>query len=75
MKNQIESATEKGSISEEIRSQHKGFLEWDHKVSKQNHQPIVQVINNVVLLCDEICWNKFFMLFYLLIFMCVVNFR
>ncbi|KAH9804268.1 cellulose synthase-like protein E1 [Citrus sinensis] len=44
MKNQIESATEKGSISEEIRSQRKGFLEWDHKVSKQNHQPIVQII-------------------------------
>lgn len=58
MKIQIESATEKGSISEEIRSQHKGFLEWDHKVSKQNHQPIVQVINNVVLFCDEICGNK-----------------
>lgn len=72
MKNQVESATEKGSISEEIRSQHRGFLEWNDKVSKQNHQPIVQVNNNIVLMW----WNLLEQILYviIIIILCVVNF-
>ncbi|KAK4850104.1 hypothetical protein QYF36_003903 [Acer negundo] len=44
MKNRIESATAQERISREIRDQHKGFLEWNDKVTKQNHQSIVQII-------------------------------
>lgn len=47
MKERIEAVINKGSISEEIKNQHKGFLEWSHNVTKQNHHPIVKV--NVVL--------------------------
>ncbi|XP_031259712.1 cellulose synthase-like protein E6 [Pistacia vera] len=45
MKHRIESIMAKGSISEEVRSQHKGFSEWyNSEVTKQNHQSIVQII-------------------------------
>ena len=43
MKTRIEAVTSKGSVSEELKNQHKGFLEWNSNVTKQNHQPIVQV--------------------------------
>lgn len=43
MKCRVESAIEKGSISKDIRDQHKGFSEWNFEVTKQDHQPIVQV--------------------------------
>ncbi|KAK3200012.1 hypothetical protein Dsin_023427 [Dipteronia sinensis] len=44
MKNRIESAAAQERISQEIRDQHKGFSEWNDKVTKQNHQSIVQII-------------------------------
>ncbi|KAK2638919.1 hypothetical protein Ddye_026714 [Dipteronia dyeriana] len=44
MKNRIESAITKGSISKEIRDEHDGFSEWNDQVTKQNHQSIVQII-------------------------------
>ncbi|KAK2638925.1 hypothetical protein Ddye_026720 [Dipteronia dyeriana] len=44
MKNRIELAISKGSISKEIRDEHDGFSEWNDQVTKQNHQSIVQII-------------------------------
>lgn len=44
MKGRIESAAAKGCVPESIRAQHKGFSEWDSKVTKQDHQSIVQVL-------------------------------
>ncbi|XVE50865.1 hypothetical protein DITRI_Ditri01bG0198300 [Diplodiscus trichospermus] len=44
MKNRIEAVINKGSVPEELKNQHKGFLEWNSDVSKQNHQPIVQIV-------------------------------
>ncbi|KAK4398632.1 Cellulose synthase-like protein E6 [Sesamum angolense] len=38
------SAAAKGCIPEEIRDQHKGFSEWNSKVTKQDHQSIVQIL-------------------------------
>lgn len=43
MKKRIDSAMEKGRISEEIRNQNQGFMEWNHDVTKKNHQPIVKI--------------------------------
>lgn len=44
MKGRIESAAAKGCIPEYIRAQHKGFSEWDSKVTKHDHQSIVQIL-------------------------------
>ncbi|KAI7981488.1 Cellulose synthase-like protein E6 [Camellia lanceoleosa] len=44
MKFRIEAATEKGNISKEVKDQHKGFLEWNSQVTKQDHQSIVQIL-------------------------------
>ncbi|KAF5950407.1 hypothetical protein HYC85_012400 [Camellia sinensis] len=44
IKFRIEAATEKGSISKEVKDQHKGFLEWNSQVTKQDHQSIVQIL-------------------------------
>ena len=43
MKHRIETATELGQISEEIRREHKGFHEWDSVSSRRDHQTILQV--------------------------------
>ncbi|KAK3003930.1 hypothetical protein RJ639_018039 [Escallonia herrerae] len=42
MKIRIDTAMNKGSISNEMKDQHKGFLQWNSKVTKQDHQSIVQ---------------------------------
>ena len=44
MENRIGSATEMSKIPKETRDQHKGFLEWNSKLTKKDHQSIVQVI-------------------------------
>ncbi|KAE8098880.1 hypothetical protein FH972_016912 [Carpinus fangiana] len=44
MKNRIDSVVEIGKIPKEVRDHHKGFLEWNSKVTKQDHQSIVQII-------------------------------
>ncbi|KAJ7960953.1 Cellulose synthase [Quillaja saponaria] len=44
MKNRIESAVELGKVPEERRKHHKGFSEWSPKITKQDHQSIVQII-------------------------------
>ena len=44
MENRIDKIVEMGKIPKEQMDQHKGFLEWNYKVTKQDHQPIVQVI-------------------------------
>ncbi|KAK9269762.1 hypothetical protein L1049_001540 [Liquidambar formosana] len=44
MKSRIDSVVEMGCISKEIRDQHKGFSEWNSKVTKRDHQSIVQII-------------------------------
>ena len=43
MENRIDLAIEMGEIPKEIRDQHKGFSEWNSKVTKQDHQSIVKV--------------------------------
>ena len=48
MKNRIESAVEVGSIPMEVRDQHKGFSEWDSKITKKDHQSIVQVLVSLI---------------------------
>ncbi|CAN4096876.1 unnamed protein product [Withania somnifera] len=40
----IETTIESGSIPNEIKAQHKGFSEWNSKVTKQDHQSIVQIL-------------------------------
>ncbi|KAJ9690008.1 hypothetical protein PVL29_012597 [Vitis rotundifolia] len=44
MKNRIETTTRLGRISEEIRKEHKGFLEWEYVATRQNHPSIVQIL-------------------------------
>ncbi|KDP39303.1 hypothetical protein JCGZ_01060 [Jatropha curcas] len=44
MKKRIESTIKRGAIPEDIRNQHKGFSEWNPKVTKGDHQPIVQIV-------------------------------
>lgn len=45
MKSRIEETVNRGGITEETKSQHKGFSEWKNpKVSKQDHQSIVQIL-------------------------------
>nr|POF22857.1 cellulose synthase-like protein e6 [Quercus suber] len=43
MEDRIESAIEMGKIPKELKDQHKGFLEWNSNVTKQDHQSIVQM--------------------------------
>ena len=53
MKMRIETTTKFNQIPEDIRKQHKGFLEWDFVSSKRDHQTILQVIYfiNSLLIC------------------------
>jgi hypothetical protein len=44
LENRIDLAIEMGKIPKETRDQHIGFSEWNSKVTKQDHQSIVQVI-------------------------------
>uniref|UniRef100_A0A2N9FRD3 Cellulose synthase-like protein E6 n=1 Tax=Fagus sylvatica TaxID=28930 RepID=A0A2N9FRD3_FAGSY len=44
MENRIDKIVEMGKIPKEQMDQHKGFLEWNYKVTKQDHQPIVQIM-------------------------------
>ncbi|KAK4575698.1 hypothetical protein RGQ29_026600 [Quercus rubra] len=44
MENRIDLAIEMGEIPKEIRDQHKGFSEWNSKVTKQDHQSIVKIM-------------------------------
>ena len=44
MEDRIDLVVEMGKIPKETRDRHKGFLEWNSKVTKQDHQSIVQVI-------------------------------
>ncbi|KAB1215041.1 Cellulose synthase-like protein E1 [Morella rubra] len=44
MEKRIDSTVEKGMIPKEVRDQHKGFSEWNSKVTKQDHQSIVQIM-------------------------------
>nr|XP_023881643.1 cellulose synthase-like protein E6 isoform X2 [Quercus suber]POF22855.1 cellulose synthase-like protein e6 [Quercus suber] len=46
MEDRINSAVKMGTIPKETRDQHKGFSEWNSKVTKQDHQSIVQIIIN-----------------------------
>lgn len=43
MKKRIETVAELGRIPDDIRKQHKGFLEWDTFLSRREHQTILQV--------------------------------
>ena len=43
MENRINSTVEMGEITKEIRDQHKGFSEWNSKVTKQDHRSIVKI--------------------------------
>ncbi|KAL3352503.1 hypothetical protein AABB24_020479, partial [Solanum stoloniferum] len=40
----IEASIENDSIPNEIKAQHKGFSEWNTKVTKQDHHSIVQIL-------------------------------
>ncbi|KAG5053464.1 hypothetical protein JHK87_005662 [Glycine soja] len=44
MKSEIESAVARGEVPDNAMNQHRGFSEWNPKITKQNHQPIVQII-------------------------------
>ncbi|XP_054817887.1 cellulose synthase-like protein E6 isoform X1 [Prosopis cineraria] len=44
MKSEIDTVVEKGKVPDAVRSQHRGFSEWNAKATKQNHHPIVQII-------------------------------
>ncbi|KAJ1410809.1 Nucleotide-diphospho-sugar transferase [Sesbania bispinosa] len=44
MKSEIESAVAKDRLPENVRNEHRGFLEWNPKTTKQDHQSIVQII-------------------------------
>ncbi|KAM7499011.1 hypothetical protein LguiA_023425 [Lonicera macranthoides] len=44
MKIRVEKAIESGSISEDIKNKHKGFLEWNSNVTKQDHHSIVKIL-------------------------------
>ncbi|CAK9148880.1 unnamed protein product [Ilex paraguariensis] len=44
MKMRIETAIGKGSISKDMKDLHEGFSEWNSKVTKQDHQPIVKIL-------------------------------
>ncbi|KAL4185747.1 hypothetical protein AMTRI_Chr10g232260 [Amborella trichopoda] len=45
MEERVETAVKLGRITEDIRSQHKGFLEWDKKpFTSRDHPPIVQIL-------------------------------
>lgn len=43
MKNRIVTASEVGRISEELRSKHEGFSQWDSYTSRRDHGTILQV--------------------------------
>ena len=43
MENRIENLTKVGDISEDDRSRHKGFSEWDSYWSRRDHDTILQV--------------------------------
>lgn len=45
MKKRIEEVIESGRVPDEVRAEHRGFLEWDSKFTKQNHQSVVQVLS------------------------------
>ncbi|KAK3432266.1 hypothetical protein EUGRSUZ_E03847 [Eucalyptus grandis] len=44
MKKRIETVAELGRIPDDIRKQHKGFLEWDTVLSRRDHQTILQIV-------------------------------
>ncbi|XVF06600.1 hypothetical protein REPUB_Repub06bG0063100 [Reevesia pubescens] len=44
MRMRIETTTKLNRIPQDIRKQHKGFLEWDFVSSKRDHQTIVQIL-------------------------------
>ena len=44
MRNRIETTTSLGRISEEIKKEHKGFLEWNSVSTRHDHQSILQVV-------------------------------
>ncbi|XP_020157427.1 cellulose synthase-like protein E6 isoform X2 [Aegilops tauschii subsp. strangulata] len=44
MTERIDTAVISRKIPEEIRSNHKGFYEWNPEITSKNHQPIVQVL-------------------------------
>lgn len=43
MESKIENAVKLGRVSEEVRSKHKGFSQWDSYSSKHDHDTILQV--------------------------------
>jgi hypothetical protein len=46
MEDRINSVTNSGVVSDDVRTQHKGFSEWNGKATRSDHQPIVQVNPN-----------------------------
>ncbi|KAF8023286.1 hypothetical protein BT93_F0701 [Corymbia citriodora subsp. variegata] len=44
MKQRIEAMAELGHVPNDIREQHKGFLEWDTVSSRRDHQTILQIL-------------------------------
>lgn len=70
MKNRIESAVETGKIPEETKMQHKGFSEWNLKVSKNDHQPIVQVCNSL----NELIFAHYFLSLFFVWLLCPFRF-
>ncbi|GFQ03077.1 cellulose synthase-like protein e1 [Phtheirospermum japonicum] len=44
MKSRIDTVRANGCVPKEIKDKHKGFLEWDSGITKQDHQSIVQIL-------------------------------
>jgi len=48
MKQRIEAMAELGRVTDDMREQHKGFLEWDSVSSRRDHQTIFQVLYSYI---------------------------
>ncbi|KAL7143067.1 hypothetical protein ABFS83_08G166100 [Erythranthe nasuta] len=46
MKSRIDSSVANGFITDEIKDKHKGFLEWNSNITKNDHHSIVQILIN-----------------------------
>ncbi|BBH04394.1 hypothetical protein Prudu_015527, partial [Prunus dulcis] len=44
MENKIENAVKLGQVSDQVRSKHKGFSQWDSYSSRRDHDTILQIV-------------------------------
>ncbi|KAF3329745.1 hypothetical protein FCM35_KLT05076 [Carex littledalei] len=44
MTNRIDSIVMSDKVPEELKANHKGFLQWRHEMTSKKHPPIVQIL-------------------------------